>query len=117
MHCCVCASHPALTKTKYDADTLAPGAQLHCYGCGLTINQGGYLHCTKCSKVQYCRKCKFCSKGHALILVIDLTNLYSGYANNHYSCNTCNSGGVSTDTGAWHCNACEYDLCPKCADV
>ena len=116
MHCFICPSHPQLTKSQVDNDSIGTPTNIHCCGCGLPVVKGSYLNCTTCSKVQYCSKCKFCSKGHALTMVIDLVNLDSAYANNTYSCSVCKTNHVATDVGVYHCNACQYDLCPKCSD-
>ena len=39
----------------------------------------------------------------------------SEYYSNAYACNSCSKSKTVDDDGIWHCNACNYDLCPDCA--
>jgi hypothetical protein len=38
------------------------------------------------------------------------------YYSNSYACNSCSKSKTVDDDGIWHCNSCNYDLCPECAD-
>lgn len=38
------------------------------------------------------------------------------YYSNSYACNSCSKSKTVDDDGIWHCNTCNYDLCPECAD-
>lgn len=54
-----------------------------------------------------------CRNGHNLILT---SQLPPSYANNTFGCDGCQSlQVVSPQNQAWHCEACTFDLCRKCA--
>jgi len=38
------------------------------------------------------------------------------YYSNNYVCSTCNKDKIANDDGLWHCNECDFDLCPECLD-
>ena len=38
------------------------------------------------------------------------------YYSNSYACNSCSKSKTVDDDGIWHCNTCNYDLCPDCVE-
>jgi len=56
-----------------------------------------------------------CPRSHALFRATALKQ-FANYASNTYRCSSCLSSLDAAQNPAAHCNACNYDLCPKCLE-
>ena len=64
-----------------------------------------------------CSNCKICLEGHTMFKCYSLKSKSLGgiYSLNNYTCDICvveKQIGMDGFDFVWHCNACEYDVCP-----
>ena len=104
-----------------------PGANSKnmCKGCGFdfgpnnTLSRKKVWRCKSCNDFLVCSNCKLCKNGHQMFKCYSLVHKGSGgYKSNSYGCDFCSaSNKIKEDNPignfVWHCNVCEYDVCPS----
>jgi len=87
----------------------------------------GVLHCNQCN-YDICPSCSVnfqcqevhemqCMKGHVMFKTLDIlgiTNSPYFYQDNVFYCHVCKKSSDCTKNGAFHCDACNYDVCALC---
>ena len=123
MNCIKCASQtPLILCTPEKPQIFMPTGKIFCRGCGylfkeLTPNKI-FWGCNVCQDYFVCSNCKLCSEGHSLFKCYSLVKKEVGgsYVDNMYNCDFCGvmSCVVKKDINyVWHCNPCNYDVCPQ----
>ena len=96
-----------------------------CKGCGYefgasnTLSKKKVWRCKACNDFLVCSNCKLCKNGHHLFKCYSLlAKGMGGYKSNSYGCDFCStSNKIKEDSPlcnfVWHCNSCEYDVCPS----
>lgn len=111
MHCSECKDFILVLNSKKKFENQID--KQRCFGCGILIsNAFDYYHCENCEKYFLCFECRYCKEGHCMQKVVYLDKL--GYSENVFGCDICGEESPSNDDGIWHCQSCNYDICPKC---
>jgi len=106
----------------------------YCHECktkNQVSGQNEAYHCDYC-EFDLCLKCfenypgketneVTCENGHHLIKTHDLKSVVldedESYQANLYNCDLCQTTEIfAGEVGAYHCDICKFDLCPKCVD-
>lgn len=136
MFCVSCPDHPKLVQLSPEVQIDANSPEkVCCKGCGYKFGADfqnkKVKGCVKCKNFFLCMNCKLCQNGHYLFKCFDLRTKKAGgtYDSNKYNCDCC---GVTRTIRplppntedqilaklheqhfVWHCNTCNFDLCPR----
>ena len=126
MHCLSCSDRPPLVWNGSAGSQISPpkNAKVNCKGCGYSfgpdLSKKKLWGCAACHQYVVCSNCKLCSNGHQLFKCYSLQQKGSPgtiYRMNAYTCDVCSLQVTVPETPpqnfVWHCNPCQYDVCPR----
>jgi len=78
--------------------------------------------CATHSRAKTSMKKMVCFSGHPMVKTFDIARFNKkeggSYESNVYTCDKCKTENLDcTEIGVYHCNICEFDMCPPCSSA
>ena len=126
MYCFKCPNSKLYPPSESKLPTPLPkNSKKICKGCGYDFGVSSEIQkayrCGNCTDYIICSNCRLCQNGHQMFKCYSLRKKGNGggiYPLNQYNCDFCGVNDQIDPTNpiknfVWHCNSCEYDVCPK----